>query len=223
MSGKVAPAGVLRTGTTGGPRNGAGKISRGLSRSFTRTRTIKQVTDKEWAKAQKSAVLELPDEVLKQIKTVFKSFAGEEPTVIVDKMTLSEMLSGLGWDLLPGELDVLIHKYRFDEHETEISLSIFQGMLYNKICGEISDDELRAAFLAFDQDDNGKIDKSELSDAFKCLDKKQFSADECHEMLEEADIDKDGCIDIDEFINLLTNSKRPLLKHLGEPPEGAES
>lgn len=188
---------------------------------MTRTRTIKQVTDKEWANAQKAAVLELPSEVLTQIKTVFKEFAEDEPSVIVDKATLSDMLAGLGWDLLPGELDALIHKYRFDEFETEITLSIFQGMLYNKICGEISNDELRAAFLAFDQDDNGKIDRSELAEAFKCLDKKQFSADECDEMLEEADIDKDGCIDIDEFINLLTNSKRPLLKHLGRPPDSA--
>merc|ERR1712187_915845 len=144
---------------------------------------------------------------------------GDEPPIVVDQDELAEILGSVGWVLLPGELEALMHKYSFDPEGTEFTLSIFQGMLYNKIRGEISNDELRAAFLAFDQDDNGKIDRKELSEAFQCLDKKQFSAAECSEMLEEADVDKDGCIDIDEFINLLTSSKVPLLIQLVIPPE----
>jgi len=180
------------------------------------------VTDAEWLKAQHQAKIELPKEIQRQIQSIFLEFAGDNESIMVDRRILAEILTRVGWDLLPGELDAMIHKYKFDEDLQEFSYPILLGMLYNKIRGEISDSELRAAFRAFDQDNNGKIDKKELQEAFKCLDKNQFTSEECASMLAEADVDKDGCIDIDEFISLLTSSKRPLLKHLGCPPPDAE-
>jgi calmodulin len=63
-------------------------------------------------------------------------------------------------------------------------------------------EELREAFLTFDQDGNGFITKEELIETLVTL---GDPIDQCvmDTMIHEADKDGDGEIDYDEFINLM--------------------
>lgn len=212
------PSNAKISGTSATATSGKSPNTRKPRRSVTRSRTVRQLTESERANSQKMALIELPAEVLARIKQIFVEFADTAAEINIDRAILKAMLNRAGWGLLHGEIDDLMHRYLINSADFVFNLTFFQGMVYDKICGKISDDELRMAFRTFDKDDNGKIDRAELEEAFACLDKKQFSSDECHEMLEEADADKDGSIDVNEFINLLTSSKRPLLKHLQTAP-----
>ena len=63
---------------------------------------------------------------------------------------------------------------------------------------------LKAAFRQWDKDGNGKITKDDLSAVLGKLvghDDSLFSKEGFHEAIAEADLDRDGSLDIDEFCN----------------------
>ncbi len=64
-------------------------------------------------------------------------------------------------------------------------------------------DDVRAAFRAFDHDNNGSISKEELQDAMTRYGH-TFTVEECDEMFREADANNDGKIDFDEFVAMMT-------------------
>lgn len=64
-------------------------------------------------------------------------------------------------------------------------------------------EELKATFKRWDTDGSGSITKDELFAIFKSLDP-TFSATELDDMMAEADVNKDGKIDVNEFIDWCT-------------------
>ncbi|TRY79247.1 hypothetical protein TCAL_10271 [Tigriopus californicus] len=66
-------------------------------------------------------------------------------------------------------------------------------------------DDVRAAFRAFDHNNDGSISKNELRDAMTRYGH-TFSLEEAEEMFAEADLNADGKIDFDEFLTIMMQS-----------------
>lgn len=76
-------------------------------------------------------------------------------------------------------------------------------------------DELKATFKRWDTDGSGAITKDELFAIFRALDP-TFMEVELEEMMAEADVNKDGQIDINEFIDWCTSDESELSIPQGE-------
>lgn len=63
-------------------------------------------------------------------------------------------------------------------------------------------DDVKVAFRAFDHNGDGNISREELKDAMIRFGH-TFSAEECEEMFQEADLNADGKIDFDEFLQMM--------------------
>eukprot|EP00095_Tigriopus_kingsejongensis_P010587 maker-scaffold449_size167299-snap-gene-0.14 protein:Tk10587 transcript:maker-scaffold449_size167299-snap-gene-0.14-mRNA-1 annotation:"hypothetical protein CRE_05913" len=66
-------------------------------------------------------------------------------------------------------------------------------------------DDVRAAFRAFDHNNDGSISKDELKDAMTRYGH-TFSLEEAEEMFAEADLNEDGKIDFNEFLGIMMQS-----------------
>ncbi|XP_046900467.1 calcium-binding protein 4 [Hypomesus transpacificus] len=64
--------------------------------------------------------------------------------------------------------------------------------------------ELRCAFKQFDFDGDGRITLEELKEAMKALLGEKLKKGELEEILEDIDLNKDGTIDFDEFVMMLS-------------------
>uniref|UniRef100_A0A3B3BTQ7 Calcium binding protein 4 n=1 Tax=Oryzias melastigma TaxID=30732 RepID=A0A3B3BTQ7_ORYME len=64
--------------------------------------------------------------------------------------------------------------------------------------------ELRSAFRQFDCDGDGKITLDELKEGMKTLLGEKLKKGELEEILGDIDLNKDGCIDFDEFVMMLS-------------------
>ena len=67
--------------------------------------------------------------------------------------------------------------------------------------------DLRAAFAAFDQDSNGYLSKSELRDALRVLQEQELTDEELDRLMRQADRDGDGLIGIEDFLSSILPSK----------------
>jgi len=63
-------------------------------------------------------------------------------------------------------------------------------------------DDVKAAFRAFDHNGDGSISREELRDAMRSFGH-TLSAEECDEMFREADLNRDGIIDWNEFLEMM--------------------
>lgn len=69
--------------------------------------------------------------------------------------------------------------------------------------GEKELEDIRAAFMKFDNGD-GKLDRDELRRAMTQLGDDKLTEQEFDELMQEADVDEDGVIDMSEFISFMT-------------------
>ena len=67
------------------------------------------------------------------------------------------------------------------------------------------EEEIRKVFRVFDKNDNGFISFNELRRVLRNLGEK-LSDEEVVEMIEEADLDNDGHINYEEFVDIVTSS-----------------
>jgi Ca2+-binding EF-hand superfamily protein len=66
-----------------------------------------------------------------------------------------------------------------------------------------SEEEIREAFRVFDKDENGYISAAELRHVMTNLGEK-LTDEEVDEMIREADIDGDGQVNYEEFVQMMT-------------------
>jgi len=67
--------------------------------------------------------------------------------------------------------------------------------------------ELKEAFTAFDKNGDGKITAGEIEDLLKTMGLAP-SKEEIKDMLNELDIDQNGCIDFSEFVTMMTKDTK---------------
>jgi len=94
-------------------------------------------------------------------------------------------------------------------------------MMHDTIGKTDTMEEIRMAFRAFDTDGDGKISKEEFRICMLNFGER-FGDDEINDMVKEADNDKDGSIDFDEFVKMIideypiTDTHRKLVKAAGK-------
>lgn len=87
----------------------------------------------------------------------------------------------------------------------KIDFNEFQELMSQKMKSTITEEEIREAFLLFDNDGNGFISAAELRHVMTNLGE-TLTEEEVDELLHEADSNGDGQIDYDEFVKLMLAS-----------------
>lgn len=75
---------------------------------------------------------------------------------------------------------------------------------YDSALGSQQVEQLKIAFNLFDKDHNGAIDQNELQTVLKTLGQ-NISKEETEEMMSSVDINNDGEIDFNEFVQMMEN------------------
>jgi len=86
-------------------------------------------------------------------------------------------------------------------------------MMSRKMKDTDSEEELREAFRVFDKDNNGLVSAAELKHVMTNLGEK-LTDEEVEEMIREADIDGDGCVNYEGKYEYHNQLRTLLLRHV---------
>lgn len=114
---------------------------------------------------------------------------------------LGTVIRSLGQNPTEEELQDMINEVDADGSGT-IECQEFLELMAKKIKGTDSDEQLKEAFRVFDKDQNGFISAAELRHVLTNLGEK-LTDEEIGEMVREADLDRDGQINYDEFVKVM--------------------
>jgi len=147
----------------------------------------------------------ISEDKINQFKRAFSKFDKGNSGLIKSKM-LGNILRSLGMNPTEAELQDMINEV--DKDGTGLlNFPNFLYMMAKKENDEEAEDEIREAFKVFDGDGNGFISRTELRHVMLNLGE-QVSEEECDAMVDEADIDGDGCINYEEFYSMMTSAGR---------------
>ncbi|XP_060072888.1 calcium-binding protein LPS1-alpha-like [Ylistrum balloti] len=119
----------------------------------------------------------------------------------VSSKELGTVMRSLGQNPTEAELQDMINEVDTDGNGT-IDFPEFLTMMSRKIFDDDSDAELKEAFRVFDSNGNGFIGAAELRHVMTNLGEK-LTDEEVEEMIREADIDKDGQVNYEEFVKMM--------------------
>lgn len=120
----------------------------------------------------------------------------------IDTRELIHLLRAIGQNPSIGETENMIHEIDADGTGTINFDEFLYLMTRHGHHGDVGQ-QLKAAFRVFDKDKDGFISSKELHDVMTGLGER-MTEDEVQEMLLEADADKNGLIDYEEFIAMMT-------------------
>ncbi|XP_023985505.1 uncharacterized protein [Physeter macrocephalus] len=119
---------------------------------------------------------------------------------------LGAVMQELG--LNPSEAALKVSVARVDEDgDGVISSQEFLAVIAKGVQARARADDLRTAFHAFDLDGNGLINVDELKQAMTQLEEvsqEEVSQEELAILIREADVDRDGRVNYEEFVRVLT-------------------
>jgi len=110
-------------------------------------------------------------------------------------------MRSLGQNPTEAELQDMINEVDADGNGT-IDFPEFLTMMARKMKDTDSAEEIKEAFKVFDKDGNGYISAAELRHIMTNLGEK-LTDEEVDEMIREADVDGDGQINYDEFVDMV--------------------
>ncbi|KAK4774034.1 hypothetical protein SAY87_029053 [Trapa incisa] len=119
----------------------------------------------------------------------------------IDAGELSVAMRALGFELTEKQIEQMIADVDKDGSGS-IDYDEFEHMMTAKIGERDTKEELMKAFQILDQDNNGKISAGDIKHIAKELGE-SFSDRDIQEMIEEADLDNDGEINVEEFIRIM--------------------
>lgn len=148
---------------------------------------------------------QLTDEQVAEYKEVFMLFDKDEDGVLTYP-ELNVVMKSLGQRPSEKELLRMVREVSEDRIYDTIEFNEFLQMM-SKQMRNYSQDSLRDAFRIFDKDDDGLISVEELRNIMLRLGEKMTDK-ELDEMIAEANCDKDGHIDYEEFVLVLCNDSK---------------
>ncbi|MFS7904135.1 putative flagellar calcium-binding protein calflagin [Helianthus anomalus] len=135
-----------------------------------------------------------------ELKEAFDLFDADGNGTI-DAKELSNAMRALGFEMTREEISDMIAEVDRDGSGA-IDFDEFVYMMTDKICERNSKKELTTAFNILDHDKNGKISIPDIKNIAKELGVR-FTDAEIQSMVEEADRDHDGEVNIEEFMRMM--------------------
>ncbi|XP_073402735.1 calmodulin-like [Dendrobates tinctorius] len=111
-------------------------------------------------------------------------------------------MRSLGQNPTEAELQDMINEVDADGNGTS-DFPEFLTMMARKIKDTDSEDEIIEALLVLDKDGNGYISAAELRHVMTNLGEK-LTDEEIDEMIREVDIERDGQVNYEEFVQMMT-------------------
>jgi len=142
--------------------------------------------------------LKLNEEQIEEVKEAFALYDKNGDGTITTKALISVMRS-LGKNPTEDETEDLINEVDLDGNGV-IDFIEFLEMVA-KMTQDV-DETIKEAFFIFDADGSGSISTDEFREVMTSQGAK-LSSSECNEIINEADRDGDGEINLEEFVNLL--------------------
>uniref|UniRef100_A0ACD6A5P5 Uncharacterized protein n=2 Tax=Avena sativa TaxID=4498 RepID=A0ACD6A5P5_AVESA len=136
----------------------------------------------------------------KEIKEAFDLF-DTDGSGTIDPKELNVAMRALGFEMTPEEIKQMIAEVDKDGSGT-IDLEEFVHMMTGKMGERDAREELQKAFRIIDQDANGKISDVDIQ-RLAIEAGEHFTLDEVREMIDAADENGDGEIDMEEFIKMM--------------------
>jgi calmodulin len=147
-----------------------------------------------------SRISPISEEQRAEIKAAFDLF-DTDGNGSISVSELGSLMKKMGKEATETELKDLIHDIDVDG-DGEIQFEEFILLFSRSSKSNSADDDLKQAFAVFDADGNGKISKSELRRVMEMLGERLSEA-QIDEMMREADENKDGEIDFQEFKRMM--------------------
>lgn len=115
---------------------------------------------------------------------------------------LSDVVEALGTECTSLEVHEMVNAADLDGNGS-LEFSEFVEVLAQKLMEEANVEEYRDVFKFFDKESNGFITSAQLRPVYLALGIKLTDAD-LEEAMHEADCDKDGAIQFEEFLRVMT-------------------
>ncbi|XP_032737483.1 calmodulin-like [Lontra canadensis] len=144
---------------------------------------------------------ELSAEQVAEFKAAFSRF-DKNGDGTIDTQELGAVMRALGKNLSEAELKEFIAHVDTDG-DGVISFQEFLAEMAKRMKSWGSEQDIREVFRAFDLDGNGRISVDELKQAMAKLGQ-TLSQEELDGMIQEADVNKDGQVDYEEFLRILS-------------------
>eukprot|EP00262_Sarcandra_glabra_P007138 TRINITY_DN19741_c0_g1_i1.p1 TRINITY_DN19741_c0_g1~~TRINITY_DN19741_c0_g1_i1.p1 ORF type:complete len:172 (+),score=45.64 TRINITY_DN19741_c0_g1_i1:186-701(+) len=135
-----------------------------------------------------------------EIKEAFELF-DTDGSGTIDAKELNVAMRALGFEMTEEQINQMIADVDKDGSGA-IDFDEFVHMMTAKIGERDTKEELMKAFRIIDHDNNGKISAVDIERIAKELGE-NFTLGEIREMIEEADRNNDGEVDIDEFFRMM--------------------
>uniref|UniRef100_A0A8D0G6Z3 Calglandulin n=1 Tax=Sphenodon punctatus TaxID=8508 RepID=A0A8D0G6Z3_SPHPU len=144
---------------------------------------------------------QLTEEQVMEFQEAFSLFDKDGDVCITTK-ELGVVMRLLGQNPTQAELQDMINEVDTDGSGT-IDYPKFLSMMARRVRDSDGEEEIREAFRVFDKDGNGYVSVAELRHVITNLGEK-LSDEEVDEMIKEADGDRDGQVNYEEFVRMLT-------------------
>ncbi|KAK3157461.1 hypothetical protein QOZ80_2AG0122690 [Eleusine coracana subsp. coracana] len=136
----------------------------------------------------------------KEIKEAFDLF-DTDGSGTIDAKELNVAMRALGFEMTPEQIHQMIAEVDKDGSGT-IDFDEFVHMMTDKMGERDARDELFKVFRIIDKDGNGKISDVDIQ-RLAIETGEHFTLDEVREMIEAADENGDGEVDLEEFVKMM--------------------
>ncbi|KAH3853236.1 calmodulin-A-like [Dreissena polymorpha] len=147
----------------------------------------------------------LTEEQISEFKEAFSLF-DKDGDGTISSTELGTVMRSLGGNPTEAELQDMINEVDADGSGM-IEFPEFLTMMVRNMRDIDTVEDLRQAFNVFDKDGTGKISAAELRHVMSNLGEK-LTEEEVDEMLREADVDGDGEINYEEFVQLMMSTSK---------------